>query len=51
MITIGKLLETTDLIKLLKTQSAEIAKEGHAGWGNTLMADIRPSRRQEGDKP
>ena len=30
-------MKTKDLIKLLKKQAAEIAKEGHNGWGNTML--------------
>lgn len=31
-------MKTQELIDTLKLQSVEIAKEGHAGWGNTMMA-------------
>lgn len=30
-----------DLVKLLREQAAEIAAEGYAGWGNTMLEAAR----------
>jgi hypothetical protein len=30
-------MENKELIELLKKQANEIAQEGHAGWGNTMI--------------
>ena len=30
-----------DIVKLLREQAAEIAAEGHLGWGNTMLEAAR----------
>lgn len=47
-----------DIVDQLKLQAEEIAEEGHAGWGNTMIlaaAEIerlraRPAAKTEGKK-
>jgi hypothetical protein len=38
-----------DLVKQLRQQAEEIAKEGHAGWGNTMLEAADRLERKDAD--
>lgn len=38
-----------DIIKQLRQQAEEIAKEGHAGWGNTMLEAADRLEKRDAD--
>ena len=43
-------MDIDELIEMLEAQAREIADEGHAGWGNTMIAAAEMLRKYKADQ-